>query len=580
MLLLAGLLLPLANFAQTSVEDLQNAVEIYNAMTTYADGLSPKDLTSAQVADVKNRMDKGLPMLERVIKNGNSEQIKTARYFKTVFQNKYAFVLGMKGENYQCYDVYKNIEREMFAYSEADFPLRYSFFDKNFIINWKDFAATQAEFITSFGEVSFNIGKLEDAANTTRRALKHPNLNVWLRYIAINKMLDIQKKRPGLVPENEMLDLAVQSVKSYAEQPDDNKKTIADNNYPKAKRGSEILLDDARKKNSREAASRCAEVVPVLIRLGDYDSQALSMLEICYKNNLPGDLAFAEMAENQARKSLTSDRSRADFVGVGACDRIAALVSLSDCDALQKLADRYQFWSRADKAKAQRSLAERCLADRQTAAKKAARAAKKANSNFNFYAGIYPLPLLATNAKRDYGGVINFAGSKRSLEFSYLKINRKKENIFDLWIREVDDADQDNLSRWDGFYAHIHPKFFESRHGGYWGFLLGMAQKNFDAMTVAATNDQTLQVTSATFEPSVRQYIGMFSVGAMVLKKGFGADVFWSFGANYSQFDAGTTLDREAYTIDNPLLENRKDSYFGFIMRMGMTIGLNFGNGK
>lgn len=58
-------------------------------------------------------------------------------------------------------------------------------------------------------------------------------------------------------------------------------------------------------------------------------------------------------------------------------------------------------------------------------------------------------------------------------------------------------------------------------------------------------------------------------------------DLYWAFGPNYNQFDPGNEqIDREAYTIDNPLFEYRKDVFFGFEIRLGLTIGLNFGNGR
>ena len=75
--------------AQTPAETLEKAVTDYNALRTYIEGLEPKTLTDAQVADCKARMDKGLPMLDQVIREGNSDEIKTARYFRVNFQYQY-----------------------------------------------------------------------------------------------------------------------------------------------------------------------------------------------------------------------------------------------------------------------------------------------------------------------------------------------------------------------------------------------------------------------------------------------------------------------------------------------------------
>jgi len=198
----------------------------------------------------------------------------------------------------------------------------------------------------------------------------------------------------------------------------------------------------------------------------------------------------------------------------------------------------------------------------------------------NTYFGINVLPLLNSNVKRDYGGVVNFTKRKFALELSYLQINQNKENIFDLWIKEVDYASQDNVSRWDGFYAHIQPKFFDSDEQNYVGLLLGYAQKSFDPMEANITNIETSILSTGTFNPSEKQYIAMINIGGMRLNRGFGVDMYWGFGATYNQFNLGFNQDKNKFTIDNPLLENRKAPYFGFIMRFGINIGLNLGRGN
>lgn len=142
-----------AVLAQTPAETLEKAVTDYNALRTYIEGLQPKTLTDAQVADCKARMDKALPMLDQVIREGNSDEIKTARYFRVNFQYQYSFVLGMKGQNKQSLEVMRAIEREFTLFTSSDFPLRYIFTGINYIITWENFAPTQAEYYTGFGEV-------------------------------------------------------------------------------------------------------------------------------------------------------------------------------------------------------------------------------------------------------------------------------------------------------------------------------------------------------------------------------------------------------------------------------------------
>lgn len=566
--------------AQTPVENLQNGVETYNALKAYAEGFKPETATEEVMTDIKTRLNKGVALLDKVIKEGTAEQIRTARYFKTMFYNEQAFMFGMKGDNRRALEVYKTIEADMSNYTEADFPLRYVFFEKNFVIKWENFGATQAEFLTGLSEVYYNMSQYEDALRLARKALKHPNMGEWLRYIALNKTLDIAAKRPDLLPENEKLDIAVQSIFAYDKLSESNKETVAKNNYPKCKRSMSLLLEDVQRKNNRESALRAAEALPVLSRLEAGSLTVLQLYEACYKNGVPGDMAFAENADAYARNMQSADAARANFVGISAVDRIAALKASNDCEGLRQIAERYNFWKQSAKVQQYNKQADKCLEERQAAARKAARAAKRSNSDFNFYVGAYLFPLLNSNPKRDYGAAANFVFKKAAIEVSYLKINQNKENTFDMWAREVDDAKWDNLSRWDGFYAHIQPKFFSDKTT-YWGFLAGYAQKNFEPTTVTAINDATQVPQSATFDPSVKQYIGMLNIGVMGLGKGVGMDLYMGIGANYSQFTDGGSIDRNVYTItDNPLLENRKDAYFGLIMRFGMTVGLNLGKGR
>ncbi|MBK9013094.1 MAG: hypothetical protein IPM82_02855 [Saprospiraceae bacterium] len=153
--------------AQTPTENLQSAVEIYNALREYQGGFDSKTITQSNIDDVKTRMDKGVALLDKVIREGNADQIKASRYFKNNFKYEYGFVLGMKGQNAKSYEVMKEIEKDITAFISADFPLRYEYFGKNYVINWDNFAPTQAEFLTGFAEISYNLGKYEEAVPST-----------------------------------------------------------------------------------------------------------------------------------------------------------------------------------------------------------------------------------------------------------------------------------------------------------------------------------------------------------------------------------------------------------------------------
>ncbi len=572
-------LLPVALCAQSPAETLEKAVTDYNALVTYVDGLNAKTVTDANLSDVKARMDKGIQMLDQVIREGNSDEIKTARYFRLNFQYQYSFILGMKGENRKALDVMKNIEKDFTAFSAGDFPLRYVFTGKNYVIKWENFGPTQAEFYTGFAEVHYNLGEFGEAVRLAHLGLTHPNTTPWFRYICANKILDAGAKNTTLLTDAEREEMALRSIKLYDGLSDEEKGTVAEYKYPRVIRGVNILLENGQKNAGAQIIARCAEAAHIAGRHEPKNTKILQLYELAYRNGHSGDKGFHQGAANYAQSTLVIDRQRSLYVGQAATDKMAAATAETDCDGLRTVAEMYRVWLKPNLQAEYAKKAVNCTAAQLRAAKKAEQAQRRANSGFNLFAGVHVLPLIASNAKRDYGGAVNFAFRRSALEFSYLQINRNKENIFDLWIREIDGAEQDNLSPWDGFKAHFQPKFM-GNNGSYLGLLFGYAEKKFDAMTVKVTNELTNLSSDQVFQPSVRQYEFMVNLGVMPLAKGFGLDMYYGFGANYSQFDPGNELDREAYAIDNPLLENRKDSYFGFLMRLGITLGLNFGSGN
>jgi hypothetical protein len=323
--------------AQTPAETLEKAVTDYNALRTYIEGLEPKTLTDAQVADCKARMDKGLPMLDQVIREGNSDEIKTARYFRVNFQYQYSFVLGMKGQNKQSLEVMRAIEREFTSFTSSDFPLRYIFTGKSYIINWENFAPTQAEYYTGFGEVLYNLSYYEDAVRVSRIAVAHPNSTEWLQYIAANKLLDINAKNNMLIPAQELEELALKSIRFYDLLAESSKKTAAENNYPKVQRGMNVLLTNVQQNANPTTVSRCAEAAPLAAKYEVKNTKVLQLYEAAYRNGYASaDKVWHQAAAGYAQTLQIVDRQRAEYVGQSAADRIAQLTALNDCEGLAR----------------------------------------------------------------------------------------------------------------------------------------------------------------------------------------------------------------------------------------------------
>lgn len=241
-------------WAQTPKENLEKAVEIYNANREYADVLQPKTLTDEHVKIVKSRMDQGVALLDKVIQEGNADQLKVARYFKTNFLYSYFFILGMEVQNADAYELNKQFEADITRYSSIDFPCRMIILIIT-SIKWDNFSLTQAEYFTGAGEICYNLGKYPDALRFAKFALDHPAVSSYLRYIAVNKILDVGVKNPALLSETERQDYALKSIQLYESQDEEEKKVINENKYPTVKRGSVILVNASETDNSANSSS-------------------------------------------------------------------------------------------------------------------------------------------------------------------------------------------------------------------------------------------------------------------------------------------------------------------------------------
>lgn len=579
LLLTAGFLSAMSAIvsAQAPAETLQKGVEIYNALQEYTKGLQALKVTDEQLDDVKSRMDSGLPLFDQVIKQGSAEEIRVARYFRANLQYQYGFTLGLRGDSGDGYEAMKKIEPEMIAFKATDFPMKYQFFDKNYVINWKNFELVQAKYIATYGEMAYNVGEYENAVRLNRMLRAHPSATTWLKYVMLNMMLDLYEKAPQYINEVEWLDAALQQIKTYYMLDEQEIQALTANSIPTGNRGLEIILDKAKAKTPA-ALARAGEAALA----GSPDTAStdvLGLFQVCYENKQTTTADFDTRAEKYARGMRAKDDKTARYVGLAATSRMALTVQTTDCTALEKIIGNYTFWHESAKVSEYTRKRQACLEEQVKAQKRAERIARRANRRFNFYTGMYVFPLFKDNSHRDYGGVVNLSFRKFALEFSYLDIRLNKDNVFDLTLQGVDDVKNSDISRWNGYYAHFQPKFFSGK-GAYFGPLLGYSQKNFEAISANVTKDDSGVYSNETFKPVEKQYILMANFGFMMLGRGIGADFYMGIGGTYNQWDWGNPLHNDEYTVDNLVLENRKKGYLNLIFRVGMTAGLNFGRGN
>ena len=67
----------------------------------------------------------------------------------------------------------------------------------------------------------------------------------------------------------------------------------------------------------------------------------------------------------------------------------------------------------------------------------------------------------------------------------------------------------------------------------------------------------------------------VFNFGSMTLGKPFGVDMYMGVGPTYSIFKLNNAAyNRDDFDFSNAFLQQRKEMFWGFQIRMGMTLGL------
>jgi hypothetical protein len=574
-------------FGQTPVENLQKGVEEYNAAREYLDGFDSNIITNDNLATLKARMERGVALLDKVLADGNADQVKTARYFRGNFKYEYAFALGMKGENRKAYDVMKEIERDITGLTATDFPLRYEFFGKNFVINWDNFSPTQAEYLTGLGEIAYNLGYYEDALKFTKLGYKHPSTSEWLKYVSVNKLIDIYDKNNKLLTESEYLDYALESVQVYDKLTEDLKETVKENNYPTTLRGTGILIGRSELSPNSANIARCGKAAVIAVGYEKSHINALRLFELCYRSNYQDIPEFDDVALNMAKVMNLSgkERERANFVGLAALDKIASRLT-NKCDDMPAIAEEYRIFGMMAKATAMDDRHRKCVAEQvverqrqEDMARKQVEANRKRQHRyehpFNMYLGFNLLPVLTSTDKMDFGGHVDLRGRRVAHSFGYAIINKKN------------DLYSDN-QKWDGFRAFYALKVFGkslNNQFAYTGLYLGYSEKDFLPLDGQVTS-KTIpgDFRQATITPTDKQYDAVWNSGAQVLGKGFGMDIWYGIGASYYQIsytdtNLGSAIDIDEYGITgHDFFEKRsKKDGFSVFIRLGISIGLNLG---
>lgn len=563
--------------AQTPKENLEKAVEIYNANRVFQEALRPATITDEEVGTVKSRINQGITLLDKVIREGNSEQIRVARYFKTNFYYSLFYTHGVKGNNAEAYEINKKFESDITRYSSADFPMSYDFFDKKYNIKWEDFSATQAEYYTGYAEVSYNMGKYADAVRIGRLAMDHPGVSPFLKYISVNKILDASEKQPSVLSESERLNFHVQAIQLYDSQNEAGKKLILENKYPTTKMSATALVAATLTDKSPAMLIRCATAAPIAAKYDNSKDLAIQLFQHCYLNNYAGSESFHTAALELARTSFptvsANYRRSTQEVGDAALTALVAKTGSTECDKMKQYAADYKAIGLASKGQSLEKQFTACVKNREEAARRQEaerrRQVRRANRNFNVYLGVDVVPLLTSVEKMDFGGHLDLMGRRVAHSFGYAVVNQRKDY-------------NSNRTQWDGNRYFYTFKIFSKKDDqpSYSGLYFGYAEKTFETLTnISASSEDGVPVYFPELTPVDKQYEVMWNSGMQALGRPFGVDIWFGIGASYNQLSFKEFENPEGFTFDNDdFFDNRgKLESIQLKMRMGISVGLNFG---
>lgn len=608
-------------FAQTASNDFDKAVEMYqNASNDLDEYMKNDDMdffeAEEMLEEIEDELNSSAKLFFEINKLNIAGYQSVTTYYFMLCKEKLARVYNQLFDYESAYSSLSVMKLFIDGTKTIKFPVKFKYKNSNYELldtHWQSF---KKDYFTTLRETTYNLRKYDENVQCINTYLKQNNLDYLEKFTAYEMLIQLKKGGNYTFSTEETVNYLSESLINYYELSQTQKnKIISDSTKIHSYKALSFLETEIKDKIlSNQSVSKIAEALHSAA-LHDSRSEALyNLYEIIlnrfftsndYSGNQfaynlkisPRD--FLSGVDKIARFSAGYKSSTGnDYLNIGLdvllktekekAKKVALIASelLVDnavknmkCDDIDLAISNFTFWKADLQVKKYSGLAETCRKKAKAEEERVQRKQKMDRLNFNLYGGFYPIGMLTKPENMDVGGVINFVTSEKAYEFSYLKVNKKKENYFDLWIQSID-YDGDDLSVWNGYYTHFQYKKFFKDSPVYMGFLFGYASKDFEPFAANITDLKTNATSVANFDPFTKQYIFMINNGILSLSKGYGYDAFFGIGATYNMFDAGNNIDKLAYRIENATLQNRKSNYFSYMMRVGVTIGFNIGKGN
>ena len=619
--LLFCLIVYTGTFAQTISEKFEGALNLYQTTTQSLNNYNEDDYidfleVDADLFEMERNYIFVYNQMSEIYETQNNTYRLGAAYYAILSAEKLARVYYHQFRYEDAYNKLKEITSRVDGTQPMYLPIKYPFNGKNYEVQDIHIQNFKADYYMDMSKVCYSLAKYSEAVSNMYGLTGLENVSVERKHATYKTLIEMDNELKYNFSNDEAMSNLTNYIQNYYQltpkQRDIIQADTTEITYYDAL--SYILYDTKNSALSQQSISNIAGALLTLSANNDHAEIVFDLYQYVLNNyfgsndysgsqyayNLKKNpYEFFTAVEAAARYSvnyefknndylstalnllLVKEKEKARQVAQQALQKMAEFaLSQNNCEQLAIAVSGFENWKFAPELAKYSKLLVSCRAAVKKEQERKLRAEKRANSKFNIYAGVYPIGLMTKRENMDFGGVLNFTGKKSAYEFSYLNIANKQENYFDIWAKEID-YEAEDMPKWDGYYAHFQYKAFSGYDPIYTGFLLGYATKNFGAMTTDIVNTQNNALSTANFDPSTKQYIFMLNEGILSLSKGFGYDAYFGVGVSYNVFDSGNnTLDRTVYQIKNTTLQNRESSYFSYMMRVGITIGLNIGNGN
>lgn len=551
--------LPFGAFGQSEQSSFENALSAFYALRQLADQSGETPASAVQLADADS--------LFRIADTSFSAPKDSFKIFKKylVEENRYQyakFLLGNKDKS-RAFQYLLAAQTGIKQLSYSDFPMRYDGLSKSFVIYWSDAEQMICQFNAVVGSYYYEQKNMEEALLHFRSANEQNCLEGREKALVSDQIMRIKTEKGEM--DEELLGTAIALFETWNNLDAQTREALpALKDVPSrvAEMVEQILIKEPTWSDNGEISARIARLLIDEHEEAKAMPFAVSAIKLGYSDK-EFLLAMFPLADRNGEKAAARL----------AADTYAAQLGQDDCDDLTLAAAQYKQLKELALAEKYEEKAENCQ-------KRQARQTKVAGRDGGLYLGTYIFPWL----RSDWGAVAAIQTRRHLIEFSWQDLDDRRDKLYDLRLRGVDGA-ADQRVRWDGYYAHVAVNRIRGKKGGktYSGTLLGYNYRAYQPITVpeVKTSSGNLVNTDGrpvVFRPKEERYIMMVNGGRHSYGRILASDFYFSIGGAWAKFERGNSdFDQKDYSYNNPLLDRRKRGRFVPMMRVGMTVGLQFG---